>query len=1702
MLNVKRVWSIGRVPALLLVLVTIYAISNATGFDASTTRATHVPANFNESAGPQDLVMMPSQVLDPNPDAVRMHFWDPPLEMDRIEIKGIEYNTLKLPGEGSTNEPGEPDLPQVTRMIMVGKTGNVAIRTLNESYTVTSGIKVSPRQILQGDEGCPLDGVVEPKADTYAQDRWYPEQVVGITEPATLRDVRFVVLNVSPVQYNPARNEIRVYDDIECIIENTGGIGPNEIQVSPRSISPGFKKLYETFENFRGSALDELPVLPGSYLVLSTNGATILTEVNKLVDWYTRKGLKAKSLTVTSNTSYSNIKNVITNEYNASNGQLEFVCLIGDPSETTGGYAIQTHVSQYDNYYGTLESGGGDNPDPVSDLAVGRISVGNDPDLAAIVAKTISYKKTPYTTDPDWFTTARCAAHTGHAPSNVSTKEYTRQIMLQNGMSVNAVQEFGGGISANEINTIISANISCFNHRLSWNTEMDASTLGSLTSNRALPFVMSISCETGNFDYSGEVGISEEWLHPVGQTILAPKGAIGCVGLLGTGTHVPYNNILDAGAMYGLYALGIEEQGIITIAGKLELYKNYQTSQPGYVQSFCYWANLMGDPAVQVWQKVPLNATVNMPETIALNTNNVSIELLGPGSVPIEGALVSLVKNYTGSETFSRGYSDASGEVNLTVSTPTTGYMQVTITKNDLITVIDSIQVVNAATTLALNSVTIDDDNVGGTSGDNNDILNPGETIDLNISIKNSGISSTATGISGILSTSSAGITIVQASSTYPNIAVGASANPTTPFRILVSSVFNGEPVSLFLELTSSAGTQTVRVNLTPSTGEVTYVICAFYGPGNDLNPGESGPFQVTFRNTGGVTLENATGTLRSLDDRVTVSDEYGTFGTVAGSSNGTNSTNRFAIDISSGMFNGHKAEMELVIEDENGFRDSTQFFITIGLISATSPSGPDAYGYYAFDNLETSPPSAPTSYEWIEICPGQGGFTGTSLNFNDTAEDADQSAVVALPFDFGFYGNNFTQITICSNGWIAFGSYPTIDDFRNYRMGTPVGPPNQAAAFWDDLEVFGASNNVYYYNDAIDHRFIIEWRARTLWTNVNEFFEIILYDSDYYPSMTGDGKLKYQYQSFTSTPNSTSNDNDYFSVGIQNEDHSIGLDYSYWNTYCPGASTLASGRAIMFTTDATGQLTPDIDLSDPNGGATVYVGRTQNIVWQSTAVTGTIDLQINRSYPGATWETIINNTDNDGSYSWTVTGPASSTARVRVLGHDYPSVGDTSDANFSIILPTITLSTPNGGEVLLTGVEYLVEWSGDGLGASSVEVNRNYPGGTWELLSSSSFDSYRWIPTTPPTSNARIRVTSNAAPSVSDVSAASFTIGRPPHVTQKPLMDQSVGSAVVIAEILDDAEGFTSKVFYRKTDALNFDSLAFNATGNMDEYAVTIPIVNEGTHEYFMRTVDTQGFVVRVPETGTYQFDVGEICSGWLQHDGTSESYQWVEGPNYQWAVYFDPGAYPYTICGGRYAICPTNPTPMHGPVRFAIMLADGESNTPGSIIYEDTTGSVNTVGGLPAGAAWTDVVVGSVIATGPFYVSVANADYTDCAVAFALDTDTPSGDSYIFDPCDDLWMSESTEHLNTRDGNRMIRVAGFSFQPPEIVIKRDGINSVQLSWSSTGAPYYKVYSAAFADGPFETYEGSTAELFFTDTNILTTSEIRFYQVFSSTEP
>ncbi len=179
---------------------------------------------------------------------------------------------------------------------------------------------------------------------------------------------------------------------------------------------------------------------------------------------------------------------------------------------------------------------------------------------------------------------------------------------------------------------------------------------------------------------------------------------------------------------------------------------------------------------------------------------------------------------------------------------------------------------------------------------------------------------------------------------------------------------------------------------------------------------------------------------------------------------------------------------------------------------------GPDAFGYHWEDS---DAPSGP-EYNWIDI-----SSTGTILGHDDEAV----YGPFALGFDFNFYGSNFDDVKVSSNGFLSFTSGNLV--FNNQGIPSPGQPNNMIAAFWDDLNP-SRSGDIYYLADTVNDRFIVQYDDIRNWeTSSNETFQVIL---------NADGTIVCQYKTIEN-PN-------FCTVGIENGDGTDGLQVAFNSDY------------------------------------------------------------------------------------------------------------------------------------------------------------------------------------------------------------------------------------------------------------------------------------------------------------------------------------------------------------------------------------------------------------------------------------------------------------------------------------------------------------------------------------------------------------------------
>ncbi len=222
---------------------------------------------------------------------------------------------------------------------------------------------------------------------------------------------------------------------------------------------------------------------------------------------------------------------------------------------------------------------------------------------------------------------------------------------------------------------------------------------------------------------------------------------------------------------------------------------------------------------------------------------------------------------------------------------------------------------------------------------------------------------------------------------------------------------------------------------------------------------------------------------------------------------------------------------------------------------SQRNTGGPDTYGYTWEDSNE-----AGITYNWIDI-----SSSGTVISEGD-----DESEELTLPFTFSFYGEDYTAVNVCSNGFLSFTSTSTA--YTNAEIPNSALPNAVIAPFWDDLKPYGTTwGNVYYQHFSTYS--VIQWENVSHYSSsapVNsESFQVILYNN---------GDIKYQYKTIADDTSCT--------VGIENQAGDDGLLISY------NSSFLENEYAIMISTEG---VTPNW-LSIDNDNLIIPEGQSETI--------------------------------------------------------------------------------------------------------------------------------------------------------------------------------------------------------------------------------------------------------------------------------------------------------------------------------------------------------------------------------------------------------------------------------------------------------------------------------------------------------------------------
>ena len=929
----------------------------------------------------------------------------------------------------------------------------------------------------------------------------------------------------------------------------------------PQSVSPAFIDAYrELADNFDTSYLRDLPVARPRMLILSH--ANLANYQTDFVQWKRQQGFDVyvayPSETGTSLTDY---RNFIQNHYQQYH--CDYLLLLGDVTGQ-GSYTIPTAFypspeyaeNDADDHQYTLLEG----DDYFPEMLVGRLSFNDISEFLTMASKTVSYERAPFMNNTTWMTrgltVAGNYAEGGLRPiTPVQMSRWLRDKMLDHGYAaVDTVFYPPTYPGTPDITAAINQGVQFISYR-GWGDangwhypSFHNPDLNSTVNGPRMPVVFSIVCNTGDFANPVNPSFGEKWMRM--GSVAQPNGCVAFVGPSDLHTKTRLNNSISSGSFRSIFDYGVRGFASSVLMGKIELYKNFPNDigPNQYVAFYYHVYNLQADPSLKMWVLVPDSIPESVIEGgLAFSPSASHIRVNAPAN---NGALVTGTRNGT-------DFSHAQvkdGFAILPIDPEASGDLILTVSQDNFLPLVRTLTPSGPA-------------GIGITANSaEQQTLIPNNVFNGEITLKN--FTAAAVTVSD-LSLSAEDFATVDYSHSPFNLAAGGTH--TISFNITGhADIIPRRNISFSLQ--SDAADLDQQFQMYGGGAEFTIL-----GATGTIAIGGTSSVEFQVMNTSSFPLSDALGQCISL----TGAASFVSGGNVNLGNFGPGETKIFSLDITVGAeaWHGRNLPMKLVV-NANGYTNTTFYHLTAGTPATTSPTGPDAYGYFAYDSTDTGFPQAPI-YEWIETDPALGG-QGTVWEVMD-----DGSLTVDLPFNFRFYSRDYNHVTMCSNGWISL--LPTdMTDFYNHYIPAALGPYAMIAGYWDDLKGMktgvdslgaGIFNNMRLirWHDTANNRYIVQWNDAYNQYNIDlldnaslEKFQIILL-----PQPDRDGDIVIQYHT-VDNPGTTTN---YCTVGIENHSQTVGLAYTHGNFYPPTAAPLQAGLAVKFTTVATDSY---VDADDP----------------------------------------------------------------------------------------------------------------------------------------------------------------------------------------------------------------------------------------------------------------------------------------------------------------------------------------------------------------------------------------------------------------------------------------------------------------------------------------------------------------------------------------
>lgn len=621
------------------------------------------------------------------------------------------YFTIKVSDDYSVlHNYGSPSLPVVQKIIAIPEGSRVEVEVyadLVEEYSlVEQGVyqQMYPIQPSQFKNAYNNKWYINDKI--YTNNSYYCNELVDINYMGVMRGVQLIRLTVSPFEYNPVSNKLKIHNYVSADVKITG-IDRDKLVYNLQSMSTPYSTMMlrsvansKAYSNVLMSFVD----VPIKYVVVARD--SFREALQPFVQWKTQQGYQVVEYYPHYSANRDTIRAKLSDMYHNStplNPAPTFLLIVGDVEHIhsfIGRYTIPggaTHAT--DLYYAEYTG------DIYPELLFGRMSVSNVSQLQDVINKTIEYEKYNMKDKIKLSNGLLVAGKETRDPAPTVTNgqlNYLKSIVVDyfdmdticyyNGTSHTQKEDILSQLS------LIPGFVTYSGHctAAGWSSPyITATDVDTFSTEGAYSFVVNNCCKSSNFT-SGVC---------FGEALLRKPNA-GAIGVIGASNETLWNEdyYWSVGAKYpfSLYphysseALGAFDrmfhvrnediQDYAITQGQMLQAGNMSVAQAGSPYENYYWEiyNLLGDPSLMPFVGSPDTMLFDIQDTI--RQGDISMECIG---IPWTHVAI-----YEDTALLAATFLDQTGYGKLTFTKPIT-YTNVllTATAQNHIPIVDTIEV-------------------------------------------------------------------------------------------------------------------------------------------------------------------------------------------------------------------------------------------------------------------------------------------------------------------------------------------------------------------------------------------------------------------------------------------------------------------------------------------------------------------------------------------------------------------------------------------------------------------------------------------------------------------------------------------------------------------------------------------------------------------------------------------------------------------------------------------------------------------------------------------------------------------------------------------------------------------------------------------------------------------------------------------------